>query len=194
MSQVTFIAGSPTVDSRSTFVLNYLQKKLDKIGIYSSFLDIRNFSPSDLVYARFDSPSIVESIQEIQESDGIIIGTPVYKGTYSGVLKSYLDLLPQDIFVDKVIFPLATGGSLAHLLSIDFSFKPLLANLGAQQIIKGVYLVDSKLPRNENKQLHIEQELENRLIKELNRFVNAITFSEKQKEITNLIEVETNPF
>jgi FMN reductase len=136
----------------------------------------------------------VESIEEIQESDEIIIGTPVYKGTYSGVLKSYLNLLPQDIFTDKVIFPLATGGSLAHLLSIDFSFKPLLGNFGAQYILKGVYLVDSKLPRDQSRQIHIEAELENLLIKELNRFIHSNTLKKQQKEVNNLIETQIKHF
>ncbi len=57
----------------------------------------------------------------------MVIGTPVYKAAYSGLLKSLLDLLPQYALAGKTVLPLATGGSTAHVLAIDYALRPVLA-------------------------------------------------------------------
>src|SRR6266568_3204558 len=63
----------------------------------------------------------------------------VYRATYSGLLKVFFDLLPQDSLIGKIGVPLVTGHGPAHALSIDHGLRPLFASLGATVIASGVY-------------------------------------------------------
>ena len=61
----------------------------------------------------------------------MVVSTPVYKAAYSGVLKVFLDLLPQFGLAGKVVLPLVTGGTASHVLAIDYALRPVLLALGA---------------------------------------------------------------
>ena len=107
--------------------------------------NLHNFAPEDLIYARFDSPALKTFIEQLQDADGLIVATPVYKAAYSGALKTLLDLLPERALEGKVVLPLATGGSVAHLLAVDYALKPVLSALKAQEILHGVFADDSQV-------------------------------------------------
>ena len=56
-----------------------------------------------------------------------------------------LDLLPERALEGKVVLPLATGGTVAHLLAVDYALKPVLSALKAQEILHGVFADDSQI-------------------------------------------------
>ncbi|WP_175400395.1 NAD(P)H-dependent oxidoreductase, partial [Streptomyces prasinopilosus] len=78
-------------------------------------------------------------------ADGVVVGTPVYKASYSGVLKALLDLLPQYALAGKTVLPLATGGSIAHVLAIDYALRPVLSSMGAAHIVQGRFILDEDI-------------------------------------------------
>jgi len=65
--------------------------------------------------------------------------TPVYRATFSGALKVFLDLLPQDALAGKTAVAIATGNTPGHLLAVDHGLRPLLASVGAVTVPTGVY-------------------------------------------------------
>lgn len=144
MSDVVTIAGSPSANSRSAAVLAYARDFLHSYHLSTATIQVRDLNAEELLWGRYDGPSIREGIAKVQAARAVIIATPVYKAAYSGVLKAFLDLLPQDSLADKIILPIATGGSVAHLLSIDYALKPLFFALGAQHILKGLYIQDAQ--------------------------------------------------
>ena len=87
--------------------------------------------------ARFDSSFIRDALAVVEAADAVIVATPVYKASYSGVLKLFLDLIPQEGLRGKLTLPLVIGGSIAHLLAIDYALKPVLAALGGRHILGG---------------------------------------------------------
>jgi FMN reductase len=74
--------------------------------------------------------------------------TPIYNAAYTGALKALLDVLPEQVFADKVVLPVCIAGSPAHLLAIDYALRPVLASMGAPRVLRGVLLVQDGLPRN----------------------------------------------
>jgi hypothetical protein len=74
-------------------------------------VDVRTIPAEALLGADFRHPAIVEATELFARADGVVVGTPVYKAPYSGVLKALLDLLPQYTLAGKTVLPLATGGS-----------------------------------------------------------------------------------
>ena len=173
MSEIVILSGSPSELSRTDLVLKYLGSLLKEEGFSITHLSIRDVPQEDLFSGKYNSPAIKDISVLIQEAKGVIVGSPVYKAAYSGVLKALLDILPQDVLQDTPVLPLMTGGSSAHLLALEYTLKPLLATLKGQNL-KGVYLVDSQVDKLNPEQPIIEDEVLQRLQKQLYYFVEVI--------------------
>lgn len=143
--RVVSLAGSPSQRSRSGVLLDVAGTWLRKRGIDVVNYGIRDFDAVDLLHARFDSPLVQRFVEHVEAADGLLIATPVYKASFSGALKTLLDLLPERALAHKVVLPMASGGSLAHMLAVDYALKPVLAALKAQEMLHGVYAVDAQI-------------------------------------------------
>ena len=147
MGQVVFISGSPAVPSRTDIVLKHVEALVKEKGVSTKNYSVTDFSPEDLVKGRWDSQDIVKFADVIKQADGLIIGSPVYKASYTGVLKSLLDLLPEGALKNKPVLPIMVGGSSRHLLAIDYSLNPLIAILKGQPL-QGLYFVDGEIDKS----------------------------------------------
>ncbi|WP_049564906.1 NADPH-dependent FMN reductase [Streptomyces sp. SBT349] len=142
MALVLSVSGSPSPTSRTARLLRHLDARLTAHGHEVAPLDVRNLPPQALTGADVDHPAILEVAQQFLRADGIVIGTPVYKAAYSGLLKSLLDLLPQFALAGKTVLPLATGGTTAHVLAIDYALRPVLSSMGAGHVTQGWFVLD----------------------------------------------------
>ncbi len=142
---VLLIAGSPSAPSRSAALLDAVEQRLQLRGVSVERLHIRDLSPQALILADFGHPSIAGAAAQVARARAIVVATPVYKAAYSGVLKVFLDLLPQTALKEKHVLPLATGGSPNHMLALDYALRPVLQSLGAAHILPGIYATDSQV-------------------------------------------------
>ena len=142
---VLLVAGSPSEHSRSAALLDAVQQRLQLRGVDVERLHIRDLSPQALLLADFSHPSVAHATAQVARARAIVVATPVYKAAYSGVLKVFLDLLPQTAFKTKHVLPLATGGSPHHMLALDYALRPVLQSLGAAHILPGVYATDAQV-------------------------------------------------
>lgn len=149
---VVSLSGSPALKSRSGVVLEHAGRWLRAKRVDVTTLRIRDFDAEDLIFARFDSPQVLDFIEAVKQADGLLIGTPVYKASFSGALKTLLDLLPERSLHGKVVLPLATGGSIAHMLAVDYALKPVLSALKCQEVLHGIFAIDSQISYAENEQ------------------------------------------
>jgi FMN reductase len=185
MATVLAISGSPSHPSRTYGVLEYAASLLRQENFQVDIISARDFPAEDLVFGRYDSPALEPVKAQIEKADGLIIATPIYKAAYTGLLKAFLDLLPQKALHGKAILPIATGGTIAHLLAIDYALKPVLSELGARHLLGGVYAVDKQIQRQENGSIQLDEEIEQRLKHSLRDFVQAITNAQPtSKELT----------
>jgi len=149
---VVSLSGSPALRSRSGVVLKHAARWLQDRGVEVKALRIHDFNAEDLLFARFDSPAVVAFIEAVKQADGLLIGTPVYKASFSGALKTLLDLLPERSLHGKVVLPLATGGSIAHMLAVDYALKPVLSALKCQEVLHGIFAIDTQISYSGNAQ------------------------------------------
>ncbi|GAA2768098.1 NADPH-dependent FMN reductase [Streptomyces paradoxus] len=145
MATVLSVSGSPSASSRTSRLLRHLDQRLASQGHDVIPLDVRTIPAEALLGADFRHPAIVEATELFARADGVVVGTPVYKASYSGVLKALLDLLPQYALAGKTVLPLATGGSVAHVLAIDYALRPVLTSMGAAHIVQGWFTLDKDL-------------------------------------------------
>jgi FMN reductase len=111
-------------------------------GAEVATIEPRNMPAEAMLQARHDEPTIQEAARLIERAEGVIIATPVYKASYSGLLKLFLDLLPQFAFSGKIALPLAVGGTLSHVLSIDYGLRPVLCSMNAKWVLNSVFVLD----------------------------------------------------
>ncbi|MCX5384641.1 NADPH-dependent FMN reductase [Streptomyces sp. NBC_00083] len=145
MATVLSVSGSPSATSRTARLLRHLDARLIAQGHDVIPLDVRTLPAEALLGADFRHPAIAAASELFARADGVVIGTPVYKAAYSGLLKALLDLLPQFGLVGKTVLPLATGGSTAHVLAIDYALRPVLSSMGAAHIVQGWFTLDRDL-------------------------------------------------
>jgi FMN reductase len=83
------------------------------------------------VLTGFASPQLQARLDAIVEADGVIVSTPIYSASYSGLFKMLVDVLPKDSLRGRPVLLGATGGTARHSLAIDHALRPLFAYLGA---------------------------------------------------------------
>ena len=142
---VLLIAGSPSERSRTAVLLEGAGARLEARGVQVDRLKVRSLSPQALLLADFGHPSIIEAQKRVADASVLVIATPVYKAAYSGILKVFLDVLPQTALKGKTVLPLATGGSPHHMLALDYALRPVLQSLGAKHILPGIYATDGQV-------------------------------------------------
>lgn len=143
---ILLISSSPTLPSRSTALLASFGEKLKSIaGIHTSSLSIRDLPPQSLLHADWNNALLAQAIAAVDAADALVIATPIYKAAYSGLLKAFLDLLPQYGLRDKAVLPLATGGSPHHMLALDYALRPVLQSMGPRLVLPSVYATDAQI-------------------------------------------------
>jgi FMN reductase len=160
---ILLIGGSPSINSRSGRLLEEIGRRLEQEGLAVDRLHVRELPAQALLHADFKHPEIVAALRRVENAEGIVIGTPVYKAAYSGVLKSFIDLLPQFGLRGKVVLPLASGGSAAHTLILDYALRPVLASLAPRQILESIYAVEQQIVWSELDGLTLDPVIEQRV-------------------------------
>jgi FMN reductase len=165
---VLLITGSPSERSRTAALLEAAGQRLENRGAQVDRIRVRDLSPQALLLADFGHPSISQATGQVAQADVIVVATPVYKAAYSGVLKVFLDLLPQDAFKGKTVLPLATGGSPNHMLAVDYALRPVLQSLGARQILQGIFATDAQVTLSPDGSYQVDQAIGLRLDEAIN--------------------------
>lgn len=132
------VSGSPAAASKSRALVEYALGRLGARGAGTELIDLASL-PADGLLGRAASPAVAAAIQAVAGAQIVVAGTPVYRATYSGLLKLFFDLLPQDGLVAKIGVPIVTGHDAGHSLAVDHGLRPLFASLGATAVASGVY-------------------------------------------------------
>src|SRR5437763_4653057 len=138
------IAGSPSATSKSRVLVEHALAQLEARGAATRLIDVATL-PGDALLGRGSAAQVADALARVAEARIVVAGTPVYRATYSGLLKVFFDLLPQDGLVGKVGVPIVTGHGVAHSLAVDHGLRPLFASVGATRVANGVYATSAQL-------------------------------------------------
>jgi FMN reductase len=93
------------------------------------------------------SPAVEEALDQVSGADLLLVASPTYKGTYTGLLKVFLDRLPHRALDQAVALPLMLMGVPEHARAVDAYLTPLLIELGATVPVPGLAVLESDLDR-----------------------------------------------
>jgi FMN reductase len=105
-------------------------------------LDIGSLD-ADALLLRGEHPSVAAAIRAIDQADVVVLVTPTYRATYSGLLKVLLDQLPSAALAGKACILAATAGGPLHFLSLDTGMRALVASLDGWSVPTVVYVTGS---------------------------------------------------
>lgn len=160
---VLLVAGSPSAPSRSSALLEAVGTRLALRGARIERLAVRDLPAQALLSADASHPLLQRAADQLAQARAVVVATPVYKAAYSGVLKAFLDLLPQSALKGKTVLPLASGGSPHHMLALDYALRPVLQSLAARHILAGVYATDAQVTLTPEGAYQLQGELAQRL-------------------------------
>lgn len=87
----------------------------------------------------FPPPALTPAIEAVTTADGLIAVTPVFNASYSGLFKSFFDVLPEGALVGHPVLIGATGGTARHSLTLDYAMRPMFTYLRAVVVPTGVF-------------------------------------------------------
>ena len=153
---VLLIAASPSLRSRSGALLAGAAERLHHHGLSTRTLRLRELPAQSLLHADVDDPAIRDALAAVAEARVVVLATPIYKAAYSGLLKVFLDLLPQDGLAGKLVLPVATGGSQSHMLALDYALRPVLSSLNPRHVLPSIYATEAQVTWSEELGLQLD--------------------------------------
>jgi FMN reductase len=140
MAQTTaVVVGNPKPRSRTLAAATYLARELTGSDPDLS-VDLAEVG-ADLL--DWSSERVADLVARVGAADLVVVASPTYKGTYTGLLKLFLDRFDAGTGLRGLAVPLMVGGSPAHALAPELSLRPVLTELGATVPGRGLFVVDS---------------------------------------------------
>lgn len=150
MANVIGISGSASGASKTRIVVEAALRQIaDRTGARPQLVSIAELAPDLGIGARDEaSPRIEEVLRRIETADLLIVGTPVYKGAYTGLLKHLIDLVDHRALQGVPVGLIALGGGEKHALVVEHQLRPLFGFFSARTLPTGVFITDRFVGEN----------------------------------------------
>ena len=142
------VVGNPKADSRTLrvarAVADALADRLPDTSVGGTGTDRLVVDLADVGAELFDPESkrVNDLLQAVAGSDLVIVASPTFKATYTGLLKSFFDRYGSNALSSTVAVPVMTGAGSIHALAPEVHLRPLLVELGAATPTRGLYVTE----------------------------------------------------
>jgi FMN reductase len=137
--RVAVVCGNPKAKSRTLEAGVFVAERLTGAAP-DLILDLIDIGPHLLGWGDEVAKKAVEDVQHCEVA---VFASPTYKGSYTGLLKLFLDLVPTDGLSGTLAFPIMLGAAMGHAMAPDLLLKPVLVELGAACPARGLYLLET---------------------------------------------------
>jgi FMN reductase len=148
MRSVGVVVGNPKPRSRTLDVaLHVARVASDVAGIDGSaplVVELADLGPELFDWS---STTVRAAVESVSECDLLVVASPTYKATYTGLLKAFLDWFDTSGLAGGATVPVMVGAGPAHALAVEVHLRPLLVEIGASVPTRGLYVVESDLVR-----------------------------------------------
>jgi FMN reductase len=118
----------------------------DRLAAATGMTDTRVIELRDLAHeitdhllTGFPPAALADALDAVAGADALIAVTPIFTGSYSGLFKSFFDVVDKDALADKPVLIAATGGTARHSLALEHALRPMFAYLRAVVVPTAVY-------------------------------------------------------
>lgn len=143
--RVVAVSGGLQSPSKSAGLAQHILELIaDQVPCQQHLVELGQLAPllTGAVW-RSQLPEAVErELAVVEQADVLVVATPVFRGSYTGLFKHFFDLIGQDALIDKPVLLAANGGSKRHALVIDHQLRPLFSFFQARTLPLGIYATD----------------------------------------------------
>jgi FMN reductase len=144
--RVAVVVGNPKAQSRTLGVAIAVADALaEGIAVRSERLVVDLAQEAAHLFDQ-SSERLSELGTQVANSDLVVVASPTFKATYTGLLKAFFDRYGYRPLEGCVVVPVMTGAGSAHALAVDVHLRPLLVELGASVPTRGLYVTEAELP------------------------------------------------
>lgn len=138
------ISGSLSAPSRTLGLVRFATERLGReLGARVQVVDVSRLPQLGAMRSREAAGrEEAAAFAAVEAADLLVVGSPVYKGSYSGLFKHFIDFVDYGALIGKPVALLATGGSDRHALVIEHQLRPLFAFFQAQPLGTGLFLTE----------------------------------------------------
>ncbi len=142
---IVAISGGLNAPSKTEALLQTLIERLAKaIPIQVHFIKFSEIAPllGGAIYRNQLPQQVQDDLAAVENADALIVGTPVYRASFTGLFKHFFDFVEQNALIDVPVLLAASGGSERHALVLEHQLRPLFSFFQAQTLPIGVYATD----------------------------------------------------
>ena len=151
MTSIVVVSAGLSVPSSTRILADSLsaatQRALSALGQDSTVdvIELRDLAHlvTDNQLTGFPTGALADAVRRVAEADAVIAVTPVFSASYSGLFKSFFDVLEDGTLAGKPVLIAATAGTARHSLVLDYAMRPLFAYLRADVVPTGVFAASS---------------------------------------------------
>jgi len=136
--RIVVVVGNPQPRSRTSAAATLVGERL--AALVAADVDIVELADHGPGLLAWGDPGIDELRRKVLASSALVVATPTYKATYTGLTKLFLDRFDSGELAGKTTVALMTGGSPAHSLALPVHLTPVLSEIGASCPAPGLYL------------------------------------------------------
>ena len=144
-ARTAVVVGNPKPGSRTLQAARHVARELTgreaDLTVDLAELGVRLFD--------WDDEEVRRLVAEVGDADLVVVASPTYKATYTGLLKLFLDRFAGGTGLSGAAVPLMLGAGPTHALAPELFLRPLLTELGAVVPVRGLYVVDTQHDRPE---------------------------------------------
>jgi FMN reductase len=137
---VTVVVGNPKARSRTYEAAHIVAERLSGHRPELS-IDLTELGAALLDWS---DAKVAELVAAVQASTLLVVASPTYKATYTGLLKLFLDRISGGALAGVTAVPVMLGGHWKHALAPDLLLKPVLVELGATCPTRGLFLLETE--------------------------------------------------
>jgi FMN reductase len=142
----TVVVGNPKPASRTRDVgVAVARACAHHFAIADPAIDVVELSELSSSLFGWGVPAVAAAKQQVLGADLVIVASPVYKASYTGLLKAFLDQFGRDELRALATVPLMVGSGPAHSLAVESQLRPVLVEIGASCPTRGLYILESEI-------------------------------------------------
>jgi FMN reductase len=146
MTHISVVVGNPKPRSRTFLVAEAIADRVAERLCARRKITIDLIDHADHIF-RWPDDEMNRLAEAVRTSDIVVVASPTYKASYTGLLKSFLDRYANNSLVGVRAIPILTASAPQHALAVDITLRPLLVELGASVPTRGLHFPMSEMPR-----------------------------------------------
>jgi FMN reductase len=140
------VVGNPKAQSRTrTAAVAIAERTAEAVGLTVTARTVWDLAELGAQLFDWSSPDVRAAVDSVTAADLLVVASPTYKASYTGLLKSFLDWFGTTGLAGVAAVPVMVGAGAAHALAVEVHLRPVLVEIGATLPTRGLFVLEEQL-------------------------------------------------